>query len=289
MSIRQLKALVAVHQHGSFAKAAEALFLTQSAISMQIQSLEQHCQTELFDRSTRPPQLTPAGHNMLERAKRALHHYHDAFESFTGDDFSQETCRLGIVPTALIPMLPKILLMLREQAAEVTFQISSELSGILSDQVAERVIDAALISKPKHIPKWFNWSPVIHQRVVLIAPPDSTGESVHELFRYHPYICFNRDAWIAPAIKQRLSQMQIFPQTKAEIASIEAIQMMVSTGFGISVIPAFSSWQLPYSFRVLELGDPPLYRPLGLLSHKDAGNDKIQMTLLNVMKLAAKM
>lgn len=69
MNINQLKYFIAVAEHHSFTKAAIQYYLTQTAITQQIRSLEETIGTELFDRSTRPISLTPAGNVFLNEAK----------------------------------------------------------------------------------------------------------------------------------------------------------------------------------------------------------------------------
>ncbi|MEK9555354.1 MAG: LysR family transcriptional regulator, partial [Gammaproteobacteria bacterium] len=59
MDTRQLRTFLAVTNHHTFAKAAETVFLTPSAVGQQIKALEEEVGAALFDRRTRPPTLTP--------------------------------------------------------------------------------------------------------------------------------------------------------------------------------------------------------------------------------------
>ncbi len=72
LELRHLRSLVAIDETGSLARAAERLHLTQSALSHQIKALEHYYETALFLRSTRPLKLTPAGHKLLDLARRVL-------------------------------------------------------------------------------------------------------------------------------------------------------------------------------------------------------------------------
>jgi DNA-binding transcriptional LysR family regulator len=72
MSLRALRGLVAIGRHGGFARAAEALGLTQAAISLRVKQLEEDLRVTLFDRSARSPQLTEAGLTVLRRAEAIL-------------------------------------------------------------------------------------------------------------------------------------------------------------------------------------------------------------------------
>jgi DNA-binding transcriptional LysR family regulator len=72
LSIRHVRAFVAVAKHRSLTRAAETLFVTQSALSLTIQHLEEDLGVLLFDRSTRRLDLTQAGEEFLPQAQRLL-------------------------------------------------------------------------------------------------------------------------------------------------------------------------------------------------------------------------
>ena len=72
MNIHHLKTLIAVHDHDTFADAAESLFLTPAAVSQQIRNLEDELQVPLFDRTTRPPRMNAHGVSIVEQARDVL-------------------------------------------------------------------------------------------------------------------------------------------------------------------------------------------------------------------------
>lgn len=85
MDTRQLKTLVAISTHGTFAKAADIVGLTPSAVSQQIHALEQELRTALFERTSRPPKLTPQGLQVLDMAKDILRLEDDTKSSLKGE------------------------------------------------------------------------------------------------------------------------------------------------------------------------------------------------------------
>ena len=98
MNRNQLRYFVAAAEHRSFTKAAEQYYISQTAVTQQIQQLEQSLGCELFDRSTRLVSLTSAGSAflqdakaILERMSRAQERVHDAATGLTG------TLRVGYV------------------------------------------------------------------------------------------------------------------------------------------------------------------------------------------------
>ena len=86
MSLRALRTLVAISRKGSFSAAAEALHLTQAAVSLQMKSLEEELDTELFDRSGRSPRLNANGRLALERQRQQQSRRQSATAASTQDD-----------------------------------------------------------------------------------------------------------------------------------------------------------------------------------------------------------
>ena len=77
-TLDQLRILRAIVSEGSFKKAADSLFVTQPAVSLQIQNLEKQLEVSLFDRGGRKAQLTEAGHLLLGYCDRILSQCHEA-------------------------------------------------------------------------------------------------------------------------------------------------------------------------------------------------------------------
>ena len=270
MSIRRFKTLVMVCERGSFAAAAEALNLTQSAVSMQISALEASLGVTLFDRKKRPMHLTRQGRRVFDRARPIVMQYDRIVDDITEASAARGTFSLGVIPTVLTNLMPAALVELRAQKPELTVNVSSGLSGRLHRLVGAGELDGAVLHKPDILSDEFHWSNIARQTVRIIAPPESIGETPCEVFESQPYIRFGRRAWVAPMIEQRFLDLGITPDISAEIESIEAIQMMVGLGFGASVIPVGTApWQMLPGLRLVEFGSPPLFRSIGLLSRID--------------------
>ncbi len=271
MSFRQIKTLVVACEHGSFAAAAGALNLTQSAVSMQIAALEESLGLTLFDRRFRPAKLTRQGLRILEQARPVVMQYDRMVDEISGELAVQNTFRLGVIPTVLTNLMPAALVELRSQRPELTINVSSGLSGRLHRLVGSGELDGAVMHKPDDIADSFHWSDIARQTIKIIAPADSTGGNAEEVFLQLPYIRFGSRAWVAPMIDQRFAALGIAPHASAEIESIEAIQIMVGLGFGASVIPVASAGgPAPPGIRMLEFGSPQLFRTIGLLTRIDS-------------------
>src|SRR4030095_79208 len=108
-SLRQLECVVAVAEHLSFRKAADALLISQPALSLQIQQLERMLGTRLFERDRRRVLLTPAGEELLPPARGALVAIDGFVDAARGlVDPLAGTLRLGVIPTVAPYVLPSV-------------------------------------------------------------------------------------------------------------------------------------------------------------------------------------
>ena len=101
MNIDQLKAFQRVASRESFTKAAQELFLTQSAVSQQIRSLEEEIGSRLFDRSGRRIRLTGEGEILLTYTQR-LFDLHEEIEKLFGNLRTLKRGKIAIGATAVI-------------------------------------------------------------------------------------------------------------------------------------------------------------------------------------------
>ncbi len=287
MSIKQLRALRAIADHGSFAAAAKALNLAQSAISMQVTSFEENLEVQLFDRSHRPPRLTAAGRSVLDYSRVILDEYDAMVDAVSQRQSRGGMFRIGVIPTVLTTLLPAALMRLRETAPRTGVTVASEVSGELMRLVDRGEVDAALIHEPDQLPEGFVWNEIARQEVMAIAPAASSEETLAELLRAHSYIRFYRRARVAPLIEARLAELGLAPLPIAELQSIEAIRQLVRLGLGVSILPSTGPADGEEGLRRLSIGDPPLYRRIGFFMRESLARRRIARVVAEAFTEAA--
>jgi LysR family transcriptional regulator, carnitine catabolism transcriptional activator len=130
---RQLKAFQLVAQHGSFTRAAEALFITPSGLSVLIRELENQLGFRLFDRTTRHVALTAHGSELLAVTRRNLHELDAAMSRIgrTAEEASQ-VLSVGAPPLVATNILPQAIREFRSQRPDVRVQLfDANLTTIL--------------------------------------------------------------------------------------------------------------------------------------------------------------
>ena len=282
MSIRNLRTLVAIKDEGSFAAASQALGLTHSAVSMQVKMLERSYGVSLFDRSERPPRLTESGEAVVRRAREVLALY-DGLPGVVGAEGAvQGVLKIGVIPTALTGIAPRVLSELRRVYPSLQIQLSSAMSGDLLDMVRRNELDVALQSEPTGLPKDLKWTRVLQQKVIVIAPPGLKARRDVEVLSAWPYIRFNRRSWIAPLIAGVLRERGLDLDEAMELDSLEAIYMMVQARLGVSIIPDSGPFA-PFrpEVRILPFGPPQIRRWIGFLSKTAPVKDKVLAALID--------
>ncbi len=265
MDIRHLRTLIAIAENRSFVGAADAIGLTQSAVSLHVKALEHALNTRLFDRDTRPPLLNAHGRQLVERAREIVALCDGLNNSFTGGTMTG-TLELGAVQTALSGVLPSALVMLRALHPDLQIRVTSGLSAELAASVRKGSLDVAMVSEPTQLATGLSWHACGQEPLMVIAPKGAKGNTDRDLLESLPYIRFQRFAWAGRVIDTHMLDRGIQVQQGMEMDSLEAVSTMVSNGLGVSIVPKRPiSDPFPGDIRSLPFGEPPVYRDIGLV------------------------
>jgi len=152
MDLRQLSALVAIADHGSFSSAARALYTVQSNVSGHIARLEKELGVTLVDRQRGG--LTDDGGQVVERARRILREMDDisADMASRGDSVSGDT-RLGVIGTTARWLMPQLLPALGHDHPLVHITVFEGSTTTLLPRLAAGHLDAAIVHLPVDDPE----------------------------------------------------------------------------------------------------------------------------------------
>jgi DNA-binding transcriptional LysR family regulator len=284
MHLAVLKTLVMIAEQGSFAAAARELGLSQSAVTLHIQSLESELGKPLFDRTVRPPAITEVGATIVARARDILALADGMRQEVSGGDNIAGRLQMGAVGSTLTGLLPQALVELREHHPGLHIDIVSGTSSQLLSMVQRRRLDAAVISDYDEAEKALEWRPFLRERLVLIAPPDTAGSDVHRLVRSYPFIRYNPAAAVGRTIDLAIRRLKLETRECMRLDWIEAIEAMVAKGHGVAIVPDRRIKPLE-GVRILPLPGATHHRTLGLI--EALGNPKRRMTDLVYAKVLA--
>jgi len=147
VSLRQLQYIVAVAEHGSFRRAAEACHVAQPSLSAQVAGAERALGVQLFERSARRVRVPAAAAPLVAQARRVLTAAVDLRELARqrADPFLG-TLRLGIIPTICPYLLPDITPALSREFPHLTIEWSEDRTARFVRQMKDGVLDAAIVA-----------------------------------------------------------------------------------------------------------------------------------------------
>ena len=142
MSLKALRTLVTIARHGTFARAADLLSLTPSAVSLHIKTLEDELQVALFDRSRRQVMLTEAGQLAVARAEGILAAYDELADTLASGPSLRGRLRIGAIHTVPgsnvgEPAILEALTSIRRAGAGITVTYwATEVAGWLHEDAS---------------------------------------------------------------------------------------------------------------------------------------------------------
>src|SRR5579864_4090188 len=240
LDLPQVETFVAVATHGSFAKAAAVLFLTQPSVSTRIQGLERTLGQRLFERHGRGVHLTRAGGVFLPFAERLLHTVAEGRAALDASQ-SAEGGLLAVAAALSVStyLLPDIIKGFRAEHPAVRVSIRAGHSRDVLRMVLDEEAEIGLARGLAH--------PAVHtvrlgrDEIVLTVPPGhpfarKRPVTLSEVVR-EPLILFDKGSsdWIL--ITGFFRRGGLLPNVVLELEGIEAAKKMVEKGIGIALLP----------------------------------------------------
>ncbi len=270
MDTQNLKAFQSVAEFASFSAAADALHLTQSAVSKRIATLEQQLNCRLFDRIGRTISLTEAGRTLLPRAKRILREVSDTQRLIT--DLSG--CVRGHLKLATshhigLHHLPALLRKFSQQFPDVTLDLDFLGSEKASDAVLHGQVELAIVTLSPIWDKHLQYHSIWPDPLQFVAAPDHALVQrpmlkFEDLSRY-PAILPSLNTYTTTLIKRLFDERQLPLYLTMATDYLETIKMMASIGLGWSVLPETI---IDSQLTVLNIkGQPATIRELGCVYH----------------------
>ncbi len=170
MTITQLKYTLAVAEYGNFTTASERCFVTQPTLSMQVQKLEDELGVTIFNRSTKPLQVTEVGEKVLIQARKIIEE-----SSRMNDVISEEkgiiggTLKVGIIPTVSSTLLPLFLNIFIKKHKNVDLKIEEYNTDTISKKLEDSTIDCAIAATPLNNSKIIE-RPLYYEPFVAYVP-----------------------------------------------------------------------------------------------------------------------
>ena len=270
MTVKQLRAFLAVAQTLSFAQACERLHLSQPALSLAIKNLEQSLGGQLLVRTTRSVALTPEGETLLPIATRLLADWDNA-EDLLRQHF---TLQLGRVALAAMPSfagnrLPAALKAFRAAHPRVGVTVHDVINEQVLEMVRDRRVELGIAFEPATL-DGLQFTPLYDDRFVAMVPAHSPLAGLKRLswaqLLGEPFITLQRPSAVRLLLEDSIGARHGKLPVAFESHQLVTVGRMVAEGLGVSAVPSLCRGQMEdLGARCLPLDEPQVTRRIGLL------------------------
>ena len=241
MDLYQLRSFYEVVREQSFTRAADKLFLTQPAISLQIKALESELDEILLERNRRQLRLTSAGEILFVHAKVMLARLEQARDDIAAlKQVLSGRLAIGTSDTNCTYILPRVLAEFHARYPAVELDIRNRMSPEVGNLVLNDEVEFGLATLPvKH--RDLVSESLFERRDVLICPPDhALGKrrriGLKQLAEY-PFLVLERGSTSRQLLEEVFQRQGLALQVEMSLGGIEIIKRYVEIGLGIALVP----------------------------------------------------
>lgn len=274
MTLKQLKAFLTIARTLNYANAAKELFLSQSALSLSIKSLEEELGGKLFQRNTRHVELTQDGKALVPYARKLLANWND-MENSVKQRFKLQrgTFIIAAMPFMAHAILPQIIQKFSEKYPNLNFSIHD----IPNEKIIENVLDGIYelgicFQPPSHENLVFQ--PLFHEDFIGLVSKNhvlAQKEQItwQELYAY-PFISLQYPSIVRSLLEQNANQLNLILNLKIECHQISSFSQFVALGLGVSAIPRHFKNCIDLENNILvEIKNSKIQYPVGVLYQKN--------------------
>lgn len=240
---RQFRAFLLVAQHRSFSRAAEALYITPSGLSVLIRELETQLGFRLFDRTTRHVGLTTYGNELLGVARQSLEKV-DAAVARIGRSAAGATLSLsiGAPPLVAANVLPEASKEFRSNRPDLRIRVFDVGGEALTRLVEEGKLDMSLGAFFKPAPG-IRRTPLFRFSLMVIRPDSDPAlrrtSTTWSALKGEPLISLVPGNLVQQFIDKHMARAGFFVHPRAVFNHLDTMIAMVEAGEGVAVIPSF--------------------------------------------------
>ena len=277
MHIETLKIFCDLVDMQSFSLAAERNFITQSAVSQQVRTLEEKFKRRLLERvrGRREVRLTPEGEVFYRESKNILEAY-DQLQENMGSLVGKisGTVKVATVYSVGLHELPPKVREFMSKFPSVKIDLEYSRTTRVIRDVLSGAVELGVVAFPE-LRRGLTVVPMASDRLVLICPPDHefserTQIKVKEL-KGRDFVLFERDIPTRKATDKILKSYGVDVRKAAEFDNIETIKRSVEVGFGLAIVPHPSviDEEKNNQLAVVELAEKDWIRPVGVVYRSD--------------------
>jgi LysR family transcriptional regulator, low CO2-responsive transcriptional regulator len=290
--LRQLRALVAVVEEGSFTLAARRLFVTQSAVSHSLKALEDQLSCRLLDRTGKRVGVTAEGEVLLKRCKRVLFELDQATRDLDGlRRWGQTRIRVGAPHSLCHFMIPSVIREFRDCFPRCEPVIEAGDTTLLLDRLSVAELDLVVGLKPRGRGNE-GYRQMFRDRLALVVSPFHPWAvdpgSVLSTLNDHQFIIYAKATETHRLIEEWLEEKGSRGRKPLVLGDMQAIKEMSKLGIGVGIVaPWVAAREIGEgSLRVVDIREPSIEREWGVFHSPKREPSLVEEAFIGLCEMA---
>ncbi|MFC5676850.1 LysR family transcriptional regulator [Aeromicrobium endophyticum] len=269
LSLRDLRLILEVAEKQSFTVAAEAVHMSQSALSRAVNEAERRVGARLFERTTRSVEPTAVGRELVRLGSAMVEHYERGLrELVLFRDGLGGIVRIAALPSIAATMLPAIVAELRVTSPDIVLDIADTLAHVATEQLLTSRVDFA-ITVDEGLPDELALTPLTKDRFHAVFRDDHPFHGRDQVtwadLAEQPIVSFGEASSLRALTDETFSRLRLAPAQAAEAQNIAVIAGLVAAGLGVAAAPAMVLPLMSFAgLSSAELVEPTVDRDLVL-------------------------
>ncbi|WP_299583308.1 hydrogen peroxide-inducible genes activator [uncultured Sunxiuqinia sp.] len=292
MNINQLKYFVSLYRLRNFSKAASELQISQPALSLQIQKLEEEFGYHLVERHVKPLGITPEGELFFEKAVQIIQMVNELDQlSLELEEEIEGQIRIGIIPTLSPYLTPLVIQQAQQQYPGLKIEIVELVTEDILKKLTFNELDAGIVSTPIKASN-VGFKPLFYEQFYLYV---AENHPLYSQSRIKQHEVPADQLWYLTegnCFQNQVNSLCTIPAFDAVSypfryvsSSIESLKRIVESQGGLTFIPELATLNVPseYEDLVKRLEAPVPYREISLVYLKSTGEKKLVKAFTEVI------
>lgn len=277
LSVRHLRAFVAVAHHGSFTRAAEHLHLTQSSLTATIKQLEEQTGLTLFDRTTRRVLLNAESERFLPIAERLLSDFDTAIADLQAvAEYQHGQVGIAASPSTLSRLLPPVVKAFHSRHPRIGLLLRDDSAAGIEQHVLANHVDFGIGGNHSDQPE-LSYLPILRDRYGAVLACDHPLARSREPLGWHELkneklLMLSTDTGIRAQLSRYPASHGIelqLDRPTIEVSNPAGLAALIEAGIGLSILPALAAGTRSFEqLCFLPLEQPAIYRDLYVISRR---------------------
>ncbi|MBY5970760.1 LysR family transcriptional regulator [Ferrimonas balearica] len=280
ITLRQLTYFKSLARHRNFGRAAEAVHVSQPALSVQIREMEQSLGAQLVERRAREIELTPFGRMVLSQADRIMAEVQVLHDLARWNGGLAGELRLGLISTIAPYLLPSALAAIRAEDIGLSVQVQEGKTARLMNDLRAARLDAAVIALPYDEMTGLVAEPLFEDRFVLAGTQprlDALGDRHDRLRPDHigaaQLMLLEDGHCLTDQALEVCGRGRGHAQINTGAASLATLSRLVAAGFGLTLLPELAIDREATGLALRRFSAPEPFRQIALVRRASSPDD----------------